>query len=290
MAARLALAFGLACALLSGAARAQQYQRLHVRSFTLSTDSRNPQLERPFHVTLTIVVSENLAQLRNVLLPTFYGAEELGDVHQLTHGASGTTYRETLTLVAHTRGVLSVSPAYLDAIDARDGRPKRFISNSLALPVGGGPVNGVWDVLRKIALVAIDLLLLAALAFVVFAIFWRRRAAFALRRAQGDTGAVSEPVTAEPAPLVAGPSEDEVGAAFDKLRERRDRPSVLGLRAALWRSAGANDGETLSDVLRGPAGSDERLRRLLTAVERAAFVEHAQLDEMIEEVLCNPRS
>jgi hypothetical protein len=233
------------------------------------------------------VVSENVSQLRNVLLPTFFGAEELGDVHQLTHGASGTTYRETLTLVAHTRGVLSVSPAYLAAVDARDGRPKRFISNSLALPVGGGPVSTVWDILRKIALVAIDLLLLAALAFVVFAIFWRRRI---LRGTQGDNEPEAKPADVEQTPVIPSPSRDEVGDAFDKLRERRDRPSVLGLRAALWRSAGANDGETLSDVLRGSAGSDERLRRLLTAVERAAFVEQARLDEMIEEVLCNPRS
>lgn len=286
MAARLALAFGLACLFLAGRASAQQYQRLHVRTFTLSADSRNPQLEQPFHVTLTVVVSENLAQLRNVFLPTFFGAEELGDVHQLTHGPGGTTYRETLTLVAHTRGVLSVSPGYLDAVDARDGRPKRFISNSLALPVGGGPVSGVWDILRKIALVAIDLLLLAALAFVVFAIFWRRRV---LRAAQDDNEAEAnaKPADVEPPP---GQPSDEVADAFDNLRERRDRPAVLGLRAALWRSVGANDGETLGDVLRGPAGADERLRRLLTAVERAAFVEQARLDEMIEEVLCNPRS
>lgn len=284
MAARLALAFGLACLFLACRAAAQQYQRLHVRTFTLSADSRNPQLEQPFHVTLTVVVSENLPQLRNVFLPTFFGAEELGDVHQLTHGAGGTTYRETLTLVAHTRGMLSVSPGYLDAVDARDGRPKRFISNSLALPVGGGPVSGVWDILRKIALVAIDLLLLAALAFVVFAIFWRRRV---LRAARDDNEAQATPADVEPPAVRAS---DEVADAFDKLRERRDRPSVLGLRAALWRSAGANDGETLSDVLRGPAAADERLRRLLTAVERAAFVEQARLDEMIEEVLCNPRS
>ncbi|HKU68016.1 MAG TPA: hypothetical protein VJP85_09585 [Candidatus Baltobacteraceae bacterium] len=282
MAARFGLAFALAFLLLARPAQAQQYQRLHVRSFTLSSDTANPQPEQPFHVTLNIGVSDNLVQLRNVFLPTFFGAEELGDVRQLTHGKTGTTYRETLTLVAHERGVLSVSSAYLDAIDARDGKPKRFISNSLRLPVGGGPVNDAWDVLRKIALVAIDLLLLAALVFVVAALFWRRRRGeVVLRAAQVDE--------AEPEPIAAAPAKDEVSEAFDVLRERRDRACVLALRGALWRSTGASDGETLSDVLRRPGANDAKLRRLLMKVERAAFVEQTRLDDAIEEVLCNPR-
>ncbi len=281
MAARLGLVLALLCLLLGGAAGAQQYQRLHVRSFTLSSDTTAPQLEQPFHVTLEIRVAENVSQLRNVFLPTFFGAEELGDVAQTAHGPGGTTYRETLTLVAHTRGTLSVSSAYLDAVDARDGKPKRFLSNDLRLPVGGGPISNVWDVLRTIAFVAIDLLLLAALVFVVAAIFWRRR------RASAPSAAPAPP---PPAAVLADPSpEDEVADAFEHLRQRRDRAAVLGLRSAIWHNAGANNGETLSDVLRRPAASEERLRRLLMTVERAAFVEDARLDEAIEEVLCNPR-
>jgi hypothetical protein len=268
--------------MLAAAAQAQQYQRLHVRSFTLSSDEAAPQIEQPFHVTLTIQIAENLVQVRNVFLPTFFGAEELGDVQETAHSSRGTTYRETLTLVAHQRGTLSVSPAYLDAIDARDGKPKRFISNGLQLAVGGGPISGVWDVLRKIAIVAIDLLLIAAVIFVVAAIFWRRRTA---PRAPALASApMPEPeVAVDPAP------KDEAAEAFERLRERRDRASVLALRAVLWNAAGALDGETLNDVLRRPAARGEAMRRLLTSVERAAFIDDERLDSAIEEVLCNPR-
>jgi hypothetical protein len=279
MAARLGLIFAL-CALLAGAAQAQQYQRLHVRSFTLTSDAANPQLEQPFHVTLTIRVAEKVARLQNVFLPTFYGAEELGDVSQTAQSAAGTTYRETLTLVAHERGPLAISSAYLDAIDARDGKAKRFISNSLRLTVGAGPVSTFWDALRTAGAVAIDLLLVAAVIFVVAAIFWRRRSAAAPQ--------VPEPAPFTPAPPPE-PPVNEIDDAFDRLRRSRDRASVLQLRSALWHAAGGSMGETLSDVLRRPAASDERLRRLLMIVERAAFIEAGRLDEAIEEVLCNPR-
>jgi len=280
MAARFGLALLALCALLCAAAAAQQYQRLHVRSFTLTTDNASPQLEQPFHVTLTIHVTERLATLENVFLPAFDGAEELGDVRQVAQSSAGTTYRETLTLVAHTRGMLAITPAYLDAVDARDGKAKRFISNPLRIPVGGGPISAVWGVLRTIAFVAIDLLLLAALVFVVAVMFWRRRRAVTVEPAV---------YTPQPPPVEPPPPSDDVGDAFAQLRQRRDRGSVIRLRTALWHAAGANAGETLSDVLRRPAAADDRMRRLLMTVERAAFIEHARLHEAIEEVLCSPQ-
>lgn len=279
MAARLGLAFVTALLLLAGTAQAQQYQRLHVRSFTLSTDSAQPQLEQPFHVSVTIRVAENVPHIDNVYLPTFFGAEELGDEQQNTHGPAGTTYRETLTLVAHTRGMLSISSAYLDAVDARDGKPKRFISNSLRIPVGGGPISAVWDTLRTILYVVIDLVVIAAAIFVVAVIFWRRRGR-----------PVAAPPPPPPAPQTAAAERRnnpaaELAAAFTQLRERRDRGAVLILRSELWRAAGASMGETLSDVLRRPAAGDERLRRLLMIVERAAFIEQARLNQAIDDVL-----
>jgi hypothetical protein len=261
--------------LLAGPASAQHYQRLHVRSFTLTSDKSNPQLEEPFHVTLTIRVAENVSHLENVFLPTFFGAEELGDEQQIAAGAGGTTYRETLTLVAHERGMLAVSSAYLDAIDARDGKAKRFISNPLKIPVGGGPVSVVWNVLRTVVYVAIEIAVAAAALFVLATIFWRRR-----DRTPVTTAPQPQPA---PAPAVSDPAR-ELAAAFARLRERRDRPAVLALRGALWHAAGANAGETLSDVLRRPA-ADEHLRRLLMVVERATFIEEARLDEAIEDVL-----
>jgi hypothetical protein len=282
MAARFGLAIAVLSLLLGGAVQAQQYQRLHVRSITLASDTPAPQLEQPFHVTVAIQVAEDVSELSNVFLPTFFGAEELGDLHQISHSPLGTTYRETLTLVAHTRGTLWVSPAYLDAIDARDGKPKRFTSNSLRLLVGGGPVSDVWEILRRIALVAIDLLLLASVVFVVIAIFWRRRQS----RLEVQEVELDPPVEE---PIVQSLPKDPVEEAMEHLRARRDRSAVLGLRAVLWGRIGAADGETLSDVLRRPGANDPQLRRLLTPVERAAFIDDSRLHEAIEEVLCSQR-
>jgi len=270
MAARRSVVLTLIALLAAGVAQAQQYQRLQVRGFSLTSDVAKPNLEQPFHVTLTIRVAQNVPRLDNVFLPTFFGAEELGDEQQIARGRGGTTYRETLTLVAHERGMLSISPAYLDAIDARDGKPKRFISNALQLPVGGGPVSAVWGTLRSAVIVVIDLLLIAAALFVLFVIFVRRR---------------RPPPVAKAEPTVTPPAKNDVASALAQLRERRDRHAVLNLRAALWHVAGASAGETLSDVLRRPAATDEHLRRLLMIVERAAFIERDRLDDAIEDVV-----
>lgn len=277
MAARLGLALVTVLLLLAGTANAQQYQRLHVRGFTLTADTSNPQLEQPFHVTVTIRVAENVTHLDNVYLPTFFGAEELGDEQQITSGAGGTTYRETLTLVAHARGMLSISSAYLDAIDARDGKPKRFISNTLRIPVGGGPVSAVWETLRTILFVVIEIVIVAAALFVLVVLFWRRRP----RPAAAPPPPPAPAAEAAPTPVPGR----ELADAFAQLRERRDRPAVLALRGALWHAAGASSGETLSDVLRRPAAADERLRRLLMIVERAAFIEKTRLTAAIDDVL-----
>ena len=280
MAARFGVVAAVLCLLLAVPAQAQQYQRLHVRSMTLTSDTARPQIEQPFHVTLTIHVAEKSFNGDNVFLPSFTGAEELGDVRQVAHDASGTTYRETLTLVAHTRGTLTVSEGYLDAIDARDGKPKRFLSNSLALPVGGGPITSTWRVLRTVLFVGIEVVLVAAAIFVVLVLFWRRK----------------RDVPQRPLDCARGPSipqddtvTDEVEEAWERLGNNRDRISVLALRTALWKRVGADPGATLNDVLRRSAAGNGDLRSLLTLVERAAFIEDVRLDRAIEEVLCSPR-
>jgi hypothetical protein len=274
MAARLGLAAVLLF-LLPLAAQAQQYQRLHVRSFTLSSDTAHPQLEQPFHVVMTIRVSEKVKDLANVFLPSFDGAEELGDERQVAQDRSGTTYRETLTLVAHTRGTLDISEAYMDAIDARDGRPKRFLSNPLVLTIGPGPIDSIRGTLRTMIFVVMEIVFAGAAIFIVIVIFSHRRARPAIVGAPRQE-AVPQPV-------------DEVAEAWNRLQNRRDRPAVLNLRGVLWRGIGADVGETLGDVLRRPQAAQPGFRRLLLAVERAAFVEHDRLDEAIEEVLCSPR-
>ncbi|HEY9180173.1 MAG TPA: hypothetical protein VIO32_05605 [Candidatus Baltobacteraceae bacterium] len=277
MAARLGVTGAVFWLLLMGIVHAQQYQHLHVLGFTLSSDDAHPRIETPFHVSLTIRVAEKQFNGDNVFLPSFEGAEELGDLRQVLHDARGTTYRETLTLVAHARGSLHVSEAYLDAIDARDGKPKRFLSNSLTLPVGGGPVTRAWNLFRTLLLVVIAFVLFAAAVAAIALVQASRRKLPPIRAAE------------PPAAVVAGRQRDEVEEAFTQLRHARNRRAVLALRSALWLRAGADPGATLNDVLVRTSAHRLALRHVLVAVERAAFVEDARLNDAIEEILCSPQ-
>lgn len=276
MAARFSVALSFALlALLGNVAQAQQLARLHVLSFTLTSDTPRPKVEVPFNVTLTIRLRENVTgTLQNVILPAFSGAEEWGDERVQSSGPNGTLYRETLRLVAHARGPLIVGSAYFDAIDARDGKPKRFISNDLHLQVEGGPLLDIWGPVRAIFRAIVELVLIAAAIFVVVSVFRRRPVAPAVQ-------------AAPPVQPVAPPRspEDELRERIDEMRLRRDRASVLLVRAALWKILGARDGETLADVLRRPQAREPHRYTFLLLVERAAFIEDSRLPDAIDAVL-----
>jgi hypothetical protein len=251
------------------AAPAQQLQRLHVRSFTLTTDTQHPQPDVPFNVTVSIHVKENV-QIQNVYLPAFFGPEELGDVRTQSRGRTGTLYRETLTLVAHSPGHLTIGSAYLDAIDARDGKPVRFRSNNLDLVVQGGAALPRRGTAWALVLTALALLTVVAV--------------FALKRPRRTRAVVVEeppPPLAPVIPIDPNPFQ----TALAELRVRRDRAAVMRVRSTLWHIAGASDGETLHAVLRRPEAIDLDLRRMLVAVERAAFVDDQQLSRAIDDVL-----
>lgn len=251
-----------------------------MRSFTLTSDTAHAQIEQPFHVTLTITLAENVSHVDNVFLPTFFGAEEVGDVEQIVHGARGTTYRETLGLVAHRSGTLSITSAYLDAIDARDGKSKRFISNTLEIPVGAGPISALRTAARTAFLVAIGML--GVVAIFALAGIIRRRAV--RPPVEEPSRTYREPPAQAAQPPTRGPRE-EFEDAMEALRSHRDRDRVLAVREKLWRLAGGCTGETLSDVLARPPARNEEMRRMLMTVERATFVEEAELQASIDGIL-----
>jgi hypothetical protein len=234
---------------------------LNVRSFTLTCDTAHPRAGVPFNVTLTVQVSQNVPELPDVYLPAFFGPQELGDERQIHHGHDGTLYRETLRLVAAAAGPVHIGSAYLDAIDARDGKPKRFISNALDLNAGPAPV----------ARTGVRFFETAAIALAALLTF-----AFARRPARRRREAVS----IKPVPVVNGIAE-----AIAQLRDRRDRKAVFDLRAQLWESAGARQGETLQDVLARPKAVDRNVRRMLILIEEAAFIEEARLEDAVARIL-----
>lgn len=255
-------------------ANAQSLQRLHVQTLTLSADTATPELEVPFHLTIHSRVTEPV-QLRNIELPEFDGLESLGDQRSQSATPKGTEYDEVLTVVAHQSGTINVSPAYLDAIDARDGKPKRFLSNSLRLNVGRGglsPVNAIATFFGVLFRVALGALLLVAAIFVLVAIFRRRPTPVA-----HPPEPPSEVVVERPDPNA------RVRAALQELRASPDRVHVLHLRAALWRRSGVPDGATLADFL--SAEPNVARRSAARAVEVAAFVDDDVLQRCIDEAV-----
>lgn len=269
----LALFAGVLC--VTQPVRAQQLAPLHVQSMTLTTDTARPKAGVPFDLVLTIRVRENLASLQNVVLPAFIGPEELGDERMLSHRASGTVYRETLRLVAHAHGDLAIGPAYLDAVDARDGKPKRFLSNGLTLYVDGAdalaPGFAIGSVLGAFGEL---LLIVAALAAIAMLLRRSRRVVQPLEPAR------EQPVAPPPAPL-----EQRLDAAIETLAQHPAREALSRVRDLLWEYAGAPPGGTLADALAASDGAPAHVRAMLCAVERATFVEDWQFADAVARVV-----
>lgn len=262
----------LASVLLRDQTSAEQLQRLHVTSLTLATDVSRPDVGQSFHLIVALHVREPSVRSQTVQLPTFSGLDELGDERSSVSGPAGTDYRETLTLVAHAAGTFKVSPASFDAIDAADGKPKRFISNPLTIVVGTSLVRSATSPAARVLLAFATLCTLSLLAWLYLA---RRR---------GQPMALPAPVEV-PETASTQMADTELRRAVGALRDRRDRPSALLVRAALWRDAGATPGETFADVLRRPEARDPQTRSVLARAERAAFVQDEHLPEAIAQLL-----
>ncbi len=270
--AKFALSFAFLFICVAGTSRGELLQRFHVLGVRVTSDTPHPRVGVPFHVTLTVRVREHITQLQYVSPPTFSGLENLGGRHSLTHvRGGGSIYSETLTLVAHAPGPVAIGSAYLDAVDLHDGKTKRFISNNLILSVIGTTPANTRVTIRTVLLIILGLALLAAVAFAIFR--RRRRHATAFDPAQR---LMNNPL---PAPEIG------LGEALANLRARRDRPSVLRVREALRRIAGASQSETLGDVLQHAPARDEDLRRMLIAIEHAAFVHDTRLQRAIDGAL-----
>jgi hypothetical protein len=267
----------------AGSALAQGLARLTVQSFALASDTNEPRIDVPFHLILTLRVRERVGEITNVNLPILAELELLGDERETTSGPRGTQYRETITVVAHQSGAIAIAPATLQAIDARDGKPKQWYTNGLTLRVGGAPPHVLRDalhLLRNTALalfwVLLWLLGIGCIAFAAVVIFRRRR-----RPAVAAPAPVPGPPP--PPPIVERSRRQQAEDALAVLRAERSRTAAVAVRAAIWRMVGASDGETLGDVMRRPESHDQTMRQLLIALERSAFTYEDDLPRAIED-------
>lgn len=269
-----ALAALLSCSLCS----AQNLQRLSVESFVLTADTARPKVDAPFHLVVSLRVRERVAEINNIELPLLAQLELLGDERQVTSDSHGSQYREVITVVAHDAGTLAIAPATLQAIDARDNRPKQWYTNDLRLVAGQSPeriASTVRSAFLGIVWILVPVLALVALGVIVF---------FAVRAAAARPRAVV-PIVVQP---VAPPVPERTLAQYIEdalvvLRAERTRAAAVRVRTAVWRTIGASEGETLADVLRRPGTSDVPLRDVLIALERSAFTYDADLQPAIED-------
>jgi len=280
MVSRAALALAVALLATAGVGQPQTLQRLSVQSFALSTDAARPRVGVSFHLVVSLRIRERVAQIENLDLPMLAQLELLGDERESAAGPHGTQYRETITVVADNAGPVAISPATLQAIDARDGKPKEWYTNSLTLQVAGAgaqavpngfrlPANGAPAALR----VSLWAMAAACIAVVALLILRRRRPIV-----------ISQQPPAAPGPELPTPIRTRRQRAEDALTVLRAEPTraaAVRVRAAVWRMVGASNGETLGDVLRRPESSDVTTRDLLIALERSAFTYEDDLSPAI---------
>ncbi len=277
----LALLAFVATAVFGAPARAQSLARLHVESFVLSSDTANPVVEKPFHLELVIHVKERINQLENVVLPPFVGLDILGDESTTTQSLQGTTYDERLTVVAHGSGKLTISPAYLDAIDARDGAAKRFLSNSLTLMIAG-PIHAPFQTSGMVRRVSADLTVVARIVGWLFAFACLVLLVIILLRRRPQPLPVTVLPPAEPPPPnIPLDPRAPLRDALQRLQAEPTRARALFARLALREYLRIPEGATLSDALRSANAQSATVKRALETAERAAFVYDEGLDDAI---------
>lgn len=273
-------AFAAVLAIVSFAppARADQLPRLRVQAFTLAADVSRPVAERPFHLIIDVRVAQRVASLDGVVLPMFGPLEILGDEKQLLVSNGGSEYRETIAVVAHQSGAIAIAPAYLDAVDARDDKPKRFLSNALTLRVGGvSAPSQLLSMLRAALELGTGIVVVLLMAWGVLR--FRRPSKLAAQVAQ------ETPPDAAPE---AKPDRAGGNAYAEALADVRANPTRAGAchaRERVWEHVGASPYDTLADVLRRPAAHDVAVRGVLRALERAAFTHDDDLPAAIDDAI-----
>lgn len=258
---------------------ANSLQHLTVTQLTLSSDTATPRIETPFDLIVTAHVRESVTSLENVDLPLIEkDLELLGDQRSVVTDRSGTTYTETIRVIAHHTGTIAVDPVTLDAIDARDGKPKRYSSNNLTLNIGGAALAMQMQTVDWFGMLLGSARWLVPIVALILALglLMRRR-----KSVPASPPSVPRPIEL---PRAMPTRESRLRDALTTLRVDRTRATAMRIRHAVREMVGADDAETLADVL-AKAKGDEALRALLRALERAGFTYDADLQPAIDAVL-----
>jgi len=264
------LTLALAVAALAPPVAAQSLQRLTVQSFGLGTDTNAPAAGVPFHLIVTLRVRERVMRIDNLELPLLAELELLGDERHLQSGPGGTEYRETIAVVARQAGTISIAPALLQAVDARDGRAKQYATNGLVLRVAGPApsLQGAASAAESLAAstLRVALLVLGVCSAVALVVLLARR-----RSVPPPAPPRLQPVVPPAAPARTRTARDEFADALAVLSADPSRATAVRIRTVVWSLLGAEEGATLADVLARPTARSAAMSELLRALERAAF-------------------
>jgi hypothetical protein len=266
---RLALLVALLCISWPLDTQAQGGLRvLHVDALGMRADPSQVRVGEMFRLVIHVRVRESVAALDELIVPDVGTMQLFGDERRTRHGARGTDVVETLTLEPTAGGRYTFAPAYLDAIDPRNLRPKRFSADRAITVVvtDPAPAAGVdgRDLFRSLTtLVAVFVVIVA----VALALLGRIRARRERSLVADVTLCLSNGRAALPSASLSAPRE-RVAEALHAYRRSPGSATLKKLRAALFGAAGAAPGATLRDALRS---SDPALHDALCAAECAAF-------------------
>jgi hypothetical protein len=269
---RLALFVALLCLLWPLSMQAQGGLRvLHIQALGMRIDRSQVRVGETFHLVVQVRIRENLPALDELVVPDIGAMQLLGDERRTTHGAGGTDVVETLTLEPTAGGRYTFAPAYLDSINPRDLRPKRFSARHAITVVVTDPPAAIggegWEAGRSLATFLSGFVVIVAVAL---ALLGRIRARRERSLVADVTLCFSAGPAAPPLPSFSRPRirGESVAEALRAYRRSPGRTMLEKLRAALFGAAGAAPGATLRDALRS---GDPALHDALRAAEGAAF-------------------
>ena len=219
-----------------------------------------------FHLAIHARVRGRIAALDELVVPDVGTMQLEGDERSVTSSPAGTDIVETLTLEPTASGTWLFKGAYLDAIDARTGKPSRFASNPVQVvvdPASSPRIAGTWTTLQLLAWFALVVVALLGALAVLIALVRERRPR------ERERPKVTIPWSSVAAPLAPRTPRDEVRDALRAYRSGPTNGALALLRGALFDAAGTSTGATLRDAL--AANTDGSLRTALIAAERAAF-------------------
>lgn len=235
-----------------------------------------------FNLTISAHVDEPIAALDHVTLPDLSSFDVAGDSRScVAIGNRGSDCAETVVLKANVTGDITIPGAIMDAVDARNGKPSRFTSNTVVVHVAPPPprVPGwILEILWALALATLPIATGATVLYIILMKFGERRPIVR-----------PEPIV----PIVVAPPIDrdaELRALVASLASEPTRARARAVRAALRTRLGAREDETIADLTRryrdaSQATSHPHVLTALAAIERAAFCEERDVPHAVEEAL-----